>query len=98
AAPAAHAGPRALREAPAVALRKGAQDAARDDGLVHFVGPVVDPPAAGHPPHERERRVVGQSEAAVHLDRAVDHLAEYPRREELDERDLDARLVALVDP
>ena len=34
----------------------------------------------------------------MHLDRAVDHLAEHPRREELDQRDLDARLVALVDP
>ena len=37
-------------------------------------------------------------EPAVHLERAVDHVVQHARRVELDQRDLDARLVALVDP
>ena len=45
----------------------------------------------------RERRLVGQSARAVHLDRAVDHVVERLRRVELEQRHLDARLRALVD-
>ena len=44
-----------------------------------------------------ERRLVGQAAGAVHLDRAVDHVLQRLRGEELDRRDLDARLVAAVD-
>ena len=44
-----------------------------------------------------ERRLVGEPAGAVHLDRAVDHLVQHARGVELDQRDLDARLVALVE-
>ena len=60
-------------------------------------GAVVDARAARHPVHRRERRVLGHAEPAVHLQRAVDHVVQHARRVELDQRDLDARLVALVD-
>ena len=64
---------------------------------MNLVGPVVDPPAARLHQHARERGLVGQPARAVHLDGTVDHIVEHLRREELDRRDLDPRLVAAVD-
>ncbi len=60
-------------------------------------GAVVDAARTRRAPHRRERRVLGHPEPAVNLDRAIDHLAEHARGVELDQRDLDARLVPVVD-
>src|SRR6476619_8113015 len=84
-------------EMPRLAIGKRAKDPFGDDLAVDLVGPVVDATAPGEHHHARERRLVGQPAGAVHLHRAVDHVLEHLRREELDRRDLDARLVARVD-
>ena len=68
-----------------------------NDLAVHFVGAVVDPAAAGHHRHVGERRLVGQPLRSVHLDRPVDDVVQDLRREELDRRDLDPGLRAVVD-
>src|SRR5215471_14413871 len=84
-------------EVPPVAVRKRLQHAASDHHPVHFVRPVVDAPGARRRQHVAERRLVRQPAGAVHLYRAVDHVLERLRSEELDRRDLDARLVTAVD-
>ena len=73
------------------------QDPPADDHAVHLVGAVVDAGAAGVHVHRASGVSVGEPERAVHLHRAVDHLVQHARGVELDQRDLDARLVALVD-
>ena len=45
----------------------------------------------------RERRPVGQAECAVDLHRSIDDAGEGVRRIELDQRDLDARILSFVD-
>ena len=47
--------------------------------------------------HALERRVLGDALRAEHLDRAVDHVVQHLRAEDLDHADLDPRLVAAVD-
>src|SRR3990170_2396683 len=88
---------RLLLELPGAAVLEGAQDAPRDDHAVHFVRAVVDAGGARVAVHLRERRVFGDAQGAVHLDRTVDDVVERRRPPELDERDLHTGLVALVD-
>ena len=64
---------------------------------MHLVRAVVDPSATRLRQHPRERRLVRQTARAVHLHRAVDDLVQHPSGVELERRDLDARLGALVD-
>ena len=62
-----------------------------------LVRAVVDAAGAGMHGHLREGGRVGQAERAVHLDGPVDDLVQDARRVELEQRDFDARLRALVD-
>src|SRR5207244_3730155 len=82
---------------PALAVGDGLADPPRDNHAMHLVGAVVDVCAAGDLIHVAQRRPVRQSEGAVHLEGAVDHVGQHLRRVEFDQRDLDARLVAGVD-
>src|SRR5246127_2172857 len=71
-----------------------AQFLTRDGALVHFVRTVGKAQRAQMRPRQRERKVVGHTAAAVHLDRPVDDRQRDLRSRHLDRRDL--RLRGLV--
>src|SRR5207237_9257456 len=86
-----------LLERAAVAVVVRPHDPPRADHPVHLVRAVVDAGGAGVAVHALERRVAGDAAGAVHLDRAVDDVVQHLRAPELDDRDLDASLIAAVD-
>src|SRR4051794_33012302 len=86
-----------LRELPLRAGSKRLEDAAGHNHAVDLVRTVVDPAAARHHQHVRERRLVGEPARSVHLHRPVDDVVQHLRRVELDRRDLDPRVPSLVD-
>src|SRR5207244_5475872 len=86
-----------LRELPAAAGPIRLEDIAAYYHAMDLVRPVDQPHGACDEVHRPERRQVGESERAVDLDRAVDHVVQHARGVELYERDLDPRLVARVE-
>ena len=73
-----------------------AQDLSRDDHAVHFVRTVVDARRARFAVPALQRRILAEAERAVHLDGAVQHVVQHARADELDHRDLGARVGAAV--
>src|SRR5205807_1394153 len=87
----------ALPEVVAAATFELAQDAPRDDHPMDLIRAIVDPREASVPIHPLQRRVARYAHRAVDLDRAIDHVVQHLRAPELDDRNLDACLVALID-
>src|SRR5207249_10062339 len=89
--------PGSLIEFPGESLEKCLQDPAGDDHPMHLVRSVVYARRSGLTVHRFKRGVPGNTESAVYLDRAVNHIVQDLRTEELDHRYFHARVLAAVD-